>query len=347
MLTSNIGRRVAFGSAALAATLGLTGCGSTAVVVARAGPATLTSVSGGVGSVAPAVSIPVSVDVRDDITNVDVQPGDHVNQGQPLFDIDPAPLQAGLAELSLKLQTISASLASAQSSLHEQESKGSAEVPSIEDEITALQGEAAVEQQLISIAQGKSPTVTAPSDGDVSTVVAVPGLEATPGQALVTIIDYSSIDVLASLPISEQGQVHVGEAATLTFPTLPGVTLQGQVTSVSPSATNNGVSFQATVSAPNTPTKAVRPNLEAYVQVAATQQAAVAVPKLAVLNIDFNPTVFVVQADVARMRQVRIGIADQDKVEILSGISPGDLCVVVGNQSLSDGASVRIVSTTG
>jgi RND family efflux transporter MFP subunit len=339
-------RRLPLCLAALALGVGLAACGSVDVVVARAGPASLIAQSGGVGTVQAAVTIPVSVDVRDNITNVDVQPGDHVTQGQPLFDLDPSALQAAQAQLALRLQSISASIASAQAGLIVDKQKGSADVPAVMAEIADLQAEAAVEQQLINISKGKSPTVTAPAAGDVSSVLAAPGLQATPGEALVTIIDYSNINVTASLPIAEQGQVKVGQSATLTFPSLPGVTVQGQVTSVSPSATTNGVSFQATVAAPNTPDKAVRPNLQAYVRISATQQAAVAVPKVAVLNIDFNPTVFVVSGDVAHLRQVRIGIADQNKVEILSGLRPGDMCVVVGNQSLQDGSRVRVTSST-
>jgi RND family efflux transporter MFP subunit len=333
-------------AAGVVAMLGLAGCGSTDVVVARATAATLTAQSGGVGTVSAAVTIPVSVDVRDTVTNVDVQPGDHVTQGQPLFDLDPSALQAAEAQLTLKLQSISASIASAQAGLVVDEKKGSANVASVQAEIADLQGELAVEQQLIGIAKGRSPTITAPAGGDIASVVAVPGLQATPGEALVTIIDYSSITVLASLPISEQGQVTVGEPATLSFPSLPDVTITGQVTSVSPNATSNGVSFQATVAAKNTPDKAVRPNLQAYVRVSTSRQAAVTVPKVAVLNIDFNPTVFVVQDGVAHMRQVRVGIADQNKVEILTGVSAGELCVVVGNQALQDGSHVRVSGTT-
>ena len=334
--------------ALVAAALGLAGCGSTPdVVVARAGPATLTAEPGGVGTVAPAVSIPVSVDIRDDITNVDVQPGDHVVKGQPLFNLDPTPLQQSLAELTLKLQNIEASIADAQSSLASHQAKNPASVPSIQANIQALQGEATVEQQLIAIAQGTTPTITAPADGDVETVNATAGLQATPGQPLVVIIDYTNISVTANLPIVDQGQVTPGANALLSFPSLPDVNLRGTVTGVSPAATNNGVTFQITVAAPNTQSKQVRPNVQAYVRVSVTHDATVAVSKLAVVNIDVNPVVFVVDGQVAHMRQVRIGITDGNDVEILDGVHTGDLCVIVGNQTLQDGTSVRVTKVEG
>src|ERR1700740_3597700 len=102
-------RRALTTGMALAVIFGLAACGTNDVVVARAGPATITAQPGGVGTVQPAVSIPVSVDVGDDITNVDVQPGDHVTQGQPLFDLDPTPLQQSATQLNLRLQAINAS----------------------------------------------------------------------------------------------------------------------------------------------------------------------------------------------------------------------------------------------
>jgi len=341
-------RSVIVGATALFTAAGLAACGATpSVVVARAGPATLTAQPGGVGVVLPAVSIPVSVDLHDSVTDVQVRPGDHVVKGQPLFDLDPTPLQQSLTTLQARLVNIQASIAQAQSSLATHQQKDPSAVPGIQADIAALQGEAAVEQQLIAIASGTSPVVTAPADGDVETVTATPGLQATPGQPLVTIIDYTNISVTANLPISDQGQVSPGASAVLSFPSLPDITLNGTVTGVSPAATNNGVTFQITVAAPNTPTKQVRPNLQAYVRVSVTHDAGVAISKLAVVNIDVNPVVFVVDGQVVHMRQVRLGITDGNNVEILDGVSAGELCVIVGNQSLQDGTQVRVSKVEG
>jgi hypothetical protein len=52
--------------------------------------------------------------------------------------------------------------------------------------------------------------------------------------------------------------------------------------------------------------------------------------------------VFIVQDGKARLRLVRTGAAADGKVEVLSGLAPGDAIVVTGNTDLADGQPVTI-----
>ena len=54
-------------------------------------------------------------------------------------------------------------------------------------------------------------------------------------------------------------------------------------------------------------------------------------------------TVFVVEGDQVRERQVEIGITDRDWAEVHGGVSSGDRVVVVGQRDLADGDRVRVV----
>ena len=88
------------------------------------------------------------------------------------------------------------------------------------------------------------------------------------------------------------------------------------------------------------------PGQEAYVRVAVDHGSSpVVVSKLAVLDIDSDPTVWVVDGSVAHPRTVQLGLSDGSYVEILSGVAPGDLCVIVGSQLLDDGSRVRVTQT--
>ena len=51
--------------------------------------------------------------------------------------------------------------------------------------------------------------------------------------------------------------------------------------------------------------------------------------------------VTVAEGGVARRRPVQTGIRSEEAVEVLSGVSPGELVVVSGNQYLSDGARIN------
>jgi RND family efflux transporter MFP subunit len=326
------------------------GCGSKGVQdveVARAGPGPISAQPSGFGTVAAAVNVAVSVDVRDNVTQVMVKPGDHVTKGQPLFGLDPTPLQVEGALLASKLQGLQAELGRQQGALALAQAKGSPEAPGIQAQIQSIQGQIALTQQLTDIAQGRSATVTAPLDGWVATVNAIPGLRAAPGASLVDIVDFTRIEVTANLDIAQQSHVTQGATAQLTFPTLPDLTLPAVVRSIPPAASNNGTTFQVVVDAANTNDLKVRPNIQSTVRVEVNHDAAVVVNKLAVLNIDQDPTVFVIDGQVAHRRHVQIGLSDQNRIEILSGVTAGDRVVIVGTQLLDDGTPVRITKDEG
>jgi multidrug efflux pump subunit AcrA (membrane-fusion protein) len=66
-----------------------------------------------------------------------------------------------------------------------------------------------------------------------------------------------------------------------------------------------------------------------------------------VLGLERDPTVYVVDGQVVHSRNVELGVSDGAYVEILNGLKPGDLCVIVGSQLLNDGSQVRVTRTTG
>jgi RND family efflux transporter MFP subunit len=330
--------------------LGLAACGTKAaqdVQVARVGSGTIIGKPGGLGTAAAAVAVQVSVDVHDQITQVMVRTGDHVTKGQPLFGLDPIPLQVLGATLANRLQVLQADLTIQQGELAVAQAKGSPLAPGIQARIQSDQAQIALTQQLIAIAQGRSATVTAPLDGEVAAVNIAPGQRVSPGASLVAIVDFAQIEVTANLPIAEERNVTEGAFAELTFPTLPDLTLPAVVRSIPPSASNNGLTFQVVVDATNTPDKRVRPGLQSYARVTVTHIAKLVVNKLGVLNIDQDPSVFVIDGQTAHRHKVQVGLGDETHYEILSGLSAGDRVVIVGAQALDDGTPVRITKDEG
>jgi len=257
----------------------------------------------------------------------------------------PPPNQA-LLQAQRQLNSDTAALGAAQGQLSGLVAKTTATQAGGAQTIASLQGQVSVDQQLLDIAKGASSSINAPIEGDVVAVNVLPGQAATPGIPLVEIVDPSKLRATAKFPISEQSLVVPGAKATLTFSALPGVTLNGSVVTVIP-VTADGLTFQAVVEADNNiPGKHVLPGLVASVSVAASVQAAVAVPRLCVLDIDQNPYLYTVDnAKVAHRKTVQIGAADADNVAVTAGLSAGDRCVVNGTQLLEDGSKVNVTAT--
>ena len=51
---------------------------------------------------------------------------------------------------------------------------------------------------------------------------------------------------------------------------------------------------------------------------------------------------YVVQDDKAVQRKVTVGIEGEGKVQIVSGVQPGENIVIAGNEKLKDGTEIRL-----
>jgi len=333
----------------------LAACGGTStshdVVVYRAGARTVIDHPGGTGLTTAAINVPVSVDFRDLVTDVNVHPGETVHKGQQLLSLDRTPFASQAQALQSKQQLIQGEIQNVQGRIAIAQAKGdAAQVSALNSQIVSYQGQYVILQQQIDIANGRAALLSAPIDGAIGELKIAPGAFAAPGQILMTVIDTAHIEVTASLPISDRQFVSIGTSADISVTPTPGSTapamlLTGKVIEIAAGASGAGQFFQATVDAPNTADHAVLPGLQAYVRVSVDHNSPVVVSKLAVLNIDNDPTVYVVDGSVVHSRNVQLGVSDGTYIEILGGLKPGDLCVIVGSQLLNDGSKVRVTQT--
>ncbi|MEA2615112.1 MAG: rane fusion protein multidrug efflux system [Chloroflexota bacterium] len=328
----------------------LAGCGSPSVrdaIVYKAGARTVSDHPGGAGTTAAGITIPVSVDFRDLVTDVGVRPGVQVRRGQPLISLDPTPFQAQAVQLNAKLQLLASQIDAATERMKLASAHGdSATATALAEQINSYQGAQAIVQQQIDIAQGRASQILSPIDGVIGNVSIQPGGYASPGQVLLTVLDLTHIQVSANLPIADRQAVKEGAAANISLTNLTGVGLQGRVVLIAAGADPNGQTFQVSIDAPNTPDQRVVPGLKAYVRLTVDHSSPVVISRSAVLNLDQDPTVYLVEGQVVHRQHVEIGVSDGTYVEVLQGLKAGDLvCVISSSQPLQEGDAIRIVQT--
>ena len=78
-----------------------------------------------------------------------------------------------------------------------------------------------------------------------------------------------------------------------------------------------------------------------------TRSDALVVPKSALSLESIGDTVYVAEGDSASRREVQLGFKEGDFVEVLSGVSEGERIIVVGQDGLSDGTPIQILSGLG
>jgi len=171
------------------------------------------------------------------------------------------------------------------------------------------------------------------------------GEMASPTTALLTVMDISRVVARVNIAQALAGPVKVGQPATITL-TDTGEKVEGKVTVVSPATDPSSTTVQVWVHADN-PGERLKPGASVHVGVV-TEEAknAMAVPAAAILPGEEGGTaVVVVGSDsVAHLRKVDVGIREGDRVQLLSGVKPGESVVIVGGLGVEDKAKVKVLT---
>jgi RND family efflux transporter MFP subunit len=186
--------------------------------------------------------------------------------------------------------------------------------------------------------------VHSPIDGVIADRPLYPGEMASPGTPLLTVMDISRVVARVNVPQNQAAYVKVGNPATITASD-SGLEASGKVIIVSPATDPNSTTVQVWLQAEN-PGERLKPGTSVRAAIiTATIPNAVVVPVAALLPAAEGGTaVIVISADsVAHEKKVEVGVREPEKVQILSGVSPGEQVVVAGGVGLQDKAKVRII----
>ena len=169
------------------------------------------------------------------------------------------------------------------------------------------------------------PKSAAPSAGSSPTARSIPATWPAPAQPLATVVDISTVVARANVPQVEAQAVKVGDAATIKLPN-GSFEMPGKVTVVSPATDPSSTTVQVWVQADN-PHEQLKPGASVRAEiVAATIAGATVVPSSAILPGEEGGTaVMTVSADnTAHRNPVTLGAREGDKVQIVSGVAPGE-----------------------
>jgi len=183
--------------------------------------------------------------------------------------------------------------------------------------------------------------VVSPISGVVAERQVNVGETASAGMPLISVVDISQVRAIANVPAKEASSLRVGRPARVAG---PDGDIPGTVTVVSPAANANATTVEVWVQIAN-PGERLKPGETARVSIIAeTIQNTLVVPASALLNGDEGrQKVMVISSDsVAHERMVTVGVRQGDRVQILSGVQPGEQVVTSGGLGLDDKAKVTI-----
>jgi RND family efflux transporter MFP subunit len=163
---------------------------------------------------------------------------------------------------------------------------------------------------------------------------------------LFKIVDNRVLDLVVTVAAARSAAVSVGQSLVFTTDALPGRTFRGVVAHVNPLFDESSRTLKVIVEVPNED-GALRGGLFVSGRLEVGRRAGVMqLPREALQAWDVasgKAEVYVVEGDVARRREVRVGDAAAERVEVLAGLSAGAQVVVRGAFNLRDGDRVRVV----
>ena len=186
--------------------------------------------------------------------------------------------------------------------------------------------------------------IRAPFNGVIAWRHVDPGEWINTGGKIVDITQTDRVYVITS--ISEQHIRHIqkGIAASITCAAYPREIFTGNVHLLIPRADQNSHAFPIKIEVPNADGR-LKSGMFARVDLAIDRADQVLlVPKDAVVNISGDKYVFVVEENKAKRIKIQTGRAEESYIEVEGDLAPETPVIVTGNETLRDGAEVRIIN---
>ncbi len=228
---------------------------------------------------------------------------------------------------------------------------------------TIAQAEAQVELQkqkleLIKDRMKKS-TIAAPFDGFVAAEFTEEGAWINRGDPIVEIIQMDEVEILAPVTAETVVGLRKGDTIRIEFPELPNEILLGKIDRIVPVATDRARTYPVYLRLKNkieNETPMLLAGMLARVDVPVGRRIKLPlVPKDALVLNGNDRSVFVVDAinsegssepntGIVRKVPVELGVALDDRIQVIGNIEAGDIVVIEGNERLVPKSQVKIVS---
>jgi membrane fusion protein, heavy metal efflux system len=298
--------------------------------------------------------------VQGRVTRVMAQLGDHVEQGQPLVELDSPDSDAAIAGF-LQAQAVErqaeATLTKAQTdlaratALYELRAIAEKEVVGARNDLAqategleaarALREQARRKLELLGLTARSARQlvlVRAPISGKVIEVNVAPGEyrgavsshSDTTTAPLMTIADLQNVWVSADIPEPALRLVRVGERVSITFISLPDETFTGMVSRIGDVLDPQTRTFKVQVELPN-PQGRLRPEMFASLQLLGPRHPTPVVPSTAIVQEYGHALVFLERGPGKfERRQVSTGVQVGPMVAVASGVEAGERVVTDG-----------------
>ena len=185
--------------------------------------------------------------------------------------------------------------------------------------------------------------ITAPFDGYVGLTDYKIGDKLKNGDLLLTLDDMSSMKAFIYLPEKILPQISGNIKYIASSKLFPEQKYFGVISNIDQRVNRDSRTIRAYAIIDNKNNN-LRPGLMLNIDIILDEiEATMLIPEESVLTSEDFSYVFVIEEDIAKLKEVNIGISSNGMIQILSGISSGDKVVTLGHEKLKDGSKIKII----
>ncbi|MBN8821409.1 MULTISPECIES: efflux RND transporter periplasmic adaptor subunit [unclassified Spirosoma] len=286
------------------------------------------------GNLIPFREATITATTAGKVTRVNFDLGTQVRQGQTLVELDNR-----LKELSLQATQLNIDKLKKDVNRYNTLLAGNA-TTEIQVNETKYNYENAVNQAEQIQKQIQDANVKAPISGQIVQKAIEPGVYITVGSTLGKVLDVARLKVDVLVNESDVYQLHKGQAVKVTADVFPGKVFSGQISYIAPQGTDeHNYPVEITISNANGLKAGTFVNVDFSQK---SNQKALQIPRIALVESIKNPYVYVVENNVVHQRKITVGRDFGDTIEVLNGLSAGDVVVTTGQLNLGEGKPVQI-----
>ncbi|MBZ0112944.1 MAG: efflux RND transporter periplasmic adaptor subunit [Thermoanaerobaculia bacterium] len=283
----------------------------------------------------------LAAEVPGRVESITVREGDRVTRGQLLMTIDGRSLEQTVREAEAVYFQRTQQFSRAENLF----AKQSITKAQMLDALTLRDvAQASLDSAKLQLSKSR---LVAPWSGRVAVRSVELGDYVQPGQPVVELIDVEHLEVRAPVAAADVPFVAVGSPVLVRVDAYPGEIFEATIVRTGAELDVRSRTLEVEAELDNADGR-LKPGLPTRIEIVRREwPTALLVPAQAVIELDSEDAVYVVDGDFVVRRAVQLGPTLGDRVLVESGLVPGDKVVVEGMRRVSEGQTVEIVESEG
>jgi len=166
--------------------------------------------------------------------------------------------------------------------------------------------------------------------------------EPMPQEPVLNIAYMDKVKIVVNVGEKDIAKLRKGEKVRVSVDAYPKENFLGRVVKVAPAVDPRSRKLKVELEIENKDHR-LKPGMFADVEIIYNEHSNVLiVPRISILEREGRTILFTVEDGRAKLREVKTGISDEERIEIVEGLTEGESVVIEGNYGLIDGAKVEV-----